>query len=69
MRSLHSQLCRLASRCDDPDAAADVKKFAEELRYSDPVSSDALADIERELCAVVDELQSAVINGDPSAVE
>lgn len=69
MRSLHSQLCRLASRCDDPDAAADVKKFAEELRYSDPVSSDALADIERELCAVVDELQTAVIDGDPSAVE
>ncbi len=69
MRSLQSKLNQMASQCDNPDAAAAVKKFAEELRYSDPVSSDALAEAERDLTAVIDELQSAVVDGDSSAVK
>lgn len=69
MRALQSKLNQMAPQCDDPDAASAVKKFAEELRYSDPVSSDALADIERDLNAAVDELQSAVIDGDSAAVK
>lgn len=68
MRALQSKLNQMASQCDDPDAASAVKKFAEELRYSDPVSSDALEEIERDLSAAVDELQSAVIDGDSAAV-
>lgn len=68
MRALQSKLNQMAPQCDDPDAASAVKKFAEELRYSDPVSSDALAEIERDLSAAVDELQSAVIDGDSTAV-
>lgn len=68
MRALQSKLNQMAPQCDDPDAASAVKKFAEELRYSDPVSSDALAEIERDLSAAVDELQSAVIDGDSAAV-
>lgn len=69
MRALQSKLNQMAPQCDDPDASSAVKKFAEELRYSDPVSSDALADIERDLSAAVDELQSAVIDGDGAAVK
>lgn len=69
MRALQSKLNQMAPQCDDPDAASAVKKFAEELRYSDPVSSDALAEIERDLSAAVDELQSAVIDGDSAAVK
>ena len=69
MRALQSKLNQMASQCDDPDAASVVKKFAEELRYSDPVSSDALVEIERDLNAAVDELQSAVIDGDSAAVK
>ena len=69
MRALQSKLNQMAAQCDNPDAASAVKKFAEELRYSDPVSSDALAEIERDLNAAVDELQSAVIDGDSAAVK
>ena len=67
MRSLQSKLNQMAAQCDNPDAAAAVRKFAEELRYSDPVSSDALAEIERDLSAAVDELQAAVVDGDREA--
>lgn len=69
MRGLQSKLNQMASQCDNPDAAAAVKRFAEELRYSDPVSSDALAEAEADLAAAVDDLQSAVVDGDSSAVK
>lgn len=69
MRGLQSKLNQMASQCDDSDAAAAVKKFAEELRYSDPVSADALADIERDLSAAVDELQATVVDGDSAAIK
>lgn len=69
MRGLQSKLNQMASQCDDPEAATAVRKFAEELRYSDPVSSDALAEIEADLSAAVDELQSAVADGDSAAVK
>ena len=69
MRSLQSKLNQMAAQCDNPDAAAEVKRFAEEMRYSDPVSSDALADIEADLAAAVDELQSATVDGDSASVK
>ena len=69
MRSLQSKLNQLASQCDDPDAAAALKKLAEELRYSDPVSSAALKEIEADLSAAVEELQAAVIDADTAAVK
>lgn len=69
MRSLQSKLNQMAAQCDNPDAASAVKKFAEELRYSDPVSSEALADIEADLAAAVDELQAAIVDGDSNAVK
>ena len=47
-----------------PNVNAFEKEMAEEFRYSDPVSSEALADIETELSACVDELQKAVVDGD-----
>ena len=69
MRGLQSKVNQMASQCDNPDAAAEVKRFAEEMRYSDPVSSDALAGIEADLSAAVDELQSAIVDGDSDAVK
>ena len=69
MRSLQSKLNQMAAQCDDLDAASAVKRFAEEMRYSDPVSSKALADIEADLAAAVDELQSAAVDGDSASVK
>lgn len=60
MRELQSKVNQMASQSDLPE----VKRFAEEVRYSDPVSGDTLTEIERELSATVDELQSAIVDGD-----
>ena len=67
MRTLQSQVSQLD--CTDPEAAAAVKKFAEELRYSDPVSSPALAEAERDLSAAVANLQSAAMDNDTPAIK
>lgn len=67
MRTLQSQVSQLD--CTDPEAAAAVKKFAEELRYSDPVSSPALEEAERDLSAAVANLQSAVMDNDTPAIK
>lgn len=64
MRALQSKVNQMASHSE----GADIKALADEFRYSDPVSSDALAEVERDLSAAVDELQSAVIDGDAEAV-
>ena len=69
MRYLQSKLSLLDSQCEDADAAKAVKALAEELRFSDPVSSDAIAEIETELKAIVDELQQAVVDGDSEATK
>lgn len=63
MRGLQSKVGTLASRCEDAAAAEAVRNFAEELRYSDPVSADSLADAEAELSVAVDALQAAVVEG------
>ena len=67
MRGLQSKVKQMASQCADAETAKAVQGFAEELRYSDPVSSAALAAIERDLSAAVDELQSAIVDGDSAA--
>ena len=64
MRGLQSKVNQMAAQTEVPE----VRKFAENLRYSDPVSSEALAEIERDLAAAVDELQAAIVDGDRDAV-
>lgn len=64
MRSLQSKTHQLAAQCD----SAEVKAFCENVRYSDPVSSEALAEIERDLSAAVDDLQAAVVDGDRGVI-
>ena len=64
MRSLQSKISQIAAQSED----AAIKALAEEFRYSDPVSSDAIADSETDLAAAVDELQTAYVDGDSEAV-
>jgi hypothetical protein len=63
MRSLQSKVSQIASQTDN----VAIKALAEEFRYSDPVSSEAIADVESDLAAAVDELQAAYIDGDDDA--
>ena len=64
MRNLQSKVNQMATQC----AAPELRQFAEDIRYSDPVSSDAIGDIEQELAAAVEELQAAVVDGDSESV-
>ena len=50
------------------EAQQDVAKLAEEFRFSDPVSNDALAEIEAKLVTNLDRLQMAVAAGDNEAI-
>ena len=67
MRGLQSKVNGIVGLCG-ADVREDVAKLAEELRYSDPVSSDAISEIENDLSACVDELQAAAVDGDNVAV-
>lgn len=64
MRDAQSRLNQMVMQCSNPEISQPVKHLAEELRYSDPVSSPALKSIEAELFAVIDQLQLAVKRDD-----
>ena len=64
MRGLQSKVSQMAAQSED----AAIKALAEEFRYSDPVSSDAIAEAEADLAAAVDELQAAYVDRDSEAI-
>ena len=64
MRSLQSKVNQMASQTEN----AEIKALADEFRYSDPVSNDAIADAEADLAAAVDELQTAYVDDDSEAM-
>lgn len=64
MRDLQSKVNQMAAQCSLPE----VKQFCENIRYSDPVSSEALAEIDLDLSAAVDNLQSAIVDGDNTEI-
>lgn len=68
MRALQSKAAALPARCEDTTAKATLEKLAEEFRYSDPVSAPALADLETDMAAIMEELSAAVTDGDNAAV-
>ena len=59
MRAFQSQVANISINCDE-SCKAELDKLADEFRYSDPVSSDAITDAEDELRCCIDELQRAV---------
>lgn len=64
MRNLQSRINMLVNNCENEVVKDSVKKLAEEFRFSDPVSSEALVEIEDQLASLMDELEKAVIDGD-----
>ena len=68
MRGLQTKIHQMTTQCDDAETVKLVKKLAEEFRYSDPVSSDVLTDVENELAVVVEELQTAIVDGDNEVI-
>lgn len=68
MQMLRSQIDSLPEQCEDKDAVKVLENLADEFRYSDPVSGEALKDIENDLMALMSELQKAVIDNDVTGV-
>lgn len=69
MRALQSKAVFVASQCEDAETKKALDAFSEALRFSDPVSSNALADIEENLTGLVEELGSAVMDKDFAAAK
>ncbi len=69
MRELQSMANGILSQCDHPGMKQDLQKVADELRYSDPVTSDASAPLENEMLAQLKEIQRATVDADSDAVK
>ncbi len=67
MRGLQSKLSPLGDMCADVEVASMIKKLAEDMRYSDPVSAEALAEIEQLLSVEIGALADAVAANDYEA--
>lgn len=67
MRSIQSKASALLGVTQDAQMRKAVEKLSDALRYSDPVSSPAISEIESDLAACVDELQKAVVDGDKAS--
>lgn len=64
MRELQSLAASMMGQCSDEEMKNAVKKIADELRFSDPVSSDATAELEAEMRSQLADIQQAVVEGD-----
>ena len=69
MRAIQSKLSVLPGQCEDPVTAKCLTQLAEEIRFSDPVSSEATQETEADLNALTDELQKAVLENDTAAAQ
>ena len=68
IRAAQAKVNQMVAQCSNTDSASIIRAFAEELKYSDPVSSLALVEIEADLCAIIDELQQAIVEGDNTSI-
>ena len=64
MRELQSMAASMLAQCTDEDMKQTVKKIADELRFSDPVSSDATAELEEDMRSQMANIQQAITESD-----
>lgn len=60
IKSLESGLRLTAISCTDPDTKKNISDLAEEIRFSDPMSTDELFSIEQKITEKCNEIDSAV---------
>lgn len=69
MRALQSRVNMLVNSCEDSEVKKAVLDLAEEFRFSDPVSSEAIAEIEGQMAGLMDEAEKAVVDGDNESAQ
>lgn len=57
----------LVEKCSDPETREECRKLAESIRYSDPMSSETLFELEKDLALTVSECDRAVTAKDYAA--
>lgn len=67
MRTLQSKVMAMVPLAKDASVRIALEKFAEDIRFSDPVSSAELEAAESDLSTCVDDLQQAVLDNDQEA--
>lgn len=50
----------LVEKCSDPETKEECRKLAEQIRYSDPMSSEALFELEKDLALTVSQCDKAI---------
>lgn len=69
MRELQSLAASMLAQCTDEEMKQTVKKIADELRFSDPVSSEATAELEEDMRNQMKDIQQAIGEGDVEGVK
>lgn len=64
MQSLQFKAMAILGQLERGPVKEAAEKFAEALRFSDPVSSESLREIESELSCCVDDIRQAITDGD-----
>lgn len=62
MTELRSAVYALPGKCESEEIRGKLQELADEFKYSDPVSSQALKGVEENLKRLVEQLQSSVLN-------
>ena len=57
----------LAPRAEDPDLKQKLKALEEKIRYSDPMTNESAADIEKDIVTQLDALRGEVLDNDVEA--
>jgi len=68
MRELQSRACAMLGQTKDSRLCAALKAFADNLRYSDPVSNDTTRELESNLLVCLDDMEKALVDGDAACV-
>ena len=69
MRTMQSKVRMMIGQCENSELSKKINILSEALQYSDPVSSDAIKDIESELLEYINELQKSIIDQEFSVGE
>lgn len=64
IKLLRADCVMLTNKCEDPKLKGQLKEFADEVRYSDPMSNEALFELEKDITLAVSECGSLLENND-----
>ncbi|WP_026836069.1 hypothetical protein [Eubacterium xylanophilum] len=69
LRLLQAKSASFVSICRDEDVKRALQSLTDELKYSDPVTSEATKEIETKLISLMDNIQESLEDGDIKSVE